>query len=237
MLSIILTPSSAISQLLKNCQTLQQFLSPLYVVQADSAVGMFFYYFHRVVEQIFDLQILALSIEVICNVVKHQRYSLVRTDKWARCLTFDIQPLHAAHTLPVVPPFSPDVGMVCPPDTEQFCSSWSPRLRTSIGILSTRVSKWGSGSARAVSGPTMFPRDVSATTSFKLTSVPKGSCQFILLFNRVIWSDPVVNLSIKSVLPVSSPLVSSSFPYPPCLSLFKSLTSFWRSSLSGLSRK
>jgi hypothetical protein len=91
--------------------------------------------------------------------------------------------------------------------------------------------------AHAISGPTMFPRDVSATASFRLTSVPRGSCQLILLFKRVIWSDPVVNLSIKSVPPVSSSLVSSSFPYPPCLSLFKSSTSSWGSSLSGLSRK
>ena len=50
--------------------------------------------------------------------------------------------------------------------------------------------------AHAISGPTMFPRDVSATASSILISVPRGSCQLILLFNRVIWSDPVVNLSI-----------------------------------------
>jgi hypothetical protein len=128
-------------------------------------------------------------------------------------------------------------GRYVPPDTEQSCSSWSPRLRTSIGILSTRVRGGAPVYARAISGPTMFPRDVSATASFRLTSVPRGSCQLILLFKRVIWSDPVVNLSIKSDLPVSSSLVSSSFTYPPCLSLFNSSTSFWGSSLSGLSRK
>jgi hypothetical protein len=38
--------------------------------------------------------------------------------------------------------------------------------------------------ARAISSPTMFPRDVSATGSFRLTSVPRRSCQLILLSNR-----------------------------------------------------
>ena len=37
-------------------------------------------------------------------------------------------------------------------------------------------------------GPTMFPRDVdaSAMAIFRLTSVPRGSCQPVLLFKRVI---------------------------------------------------
>ena len=101
---------------------------------------------------------------------------------------------------------------------------------------SPRGSKWDSVMRSChQNGPTMFPRDVSASPG--LTSVPRGSYQLMLLFKRVIWSDSVVDLSIKSVLKVSSSLVPSSFHYPPCLSLFKSSTSFWGLSLSGLSRK